>query len=47
MVNELESNDFDYTKVEKSLEEKVDSPFDPENYFKNFKREGTKWVHYK
>tara|TARA_R100000742_G_C4171812_1_gene9829 strand:- start:152 stop:370 length:219 start_codon:yes stop_codon:yes gene_type:complete len=42
MVNELESNDFDYTKVEKSLEEKVDSPFDPENYFKNFKREGTK-----
>ena len=42
MVKELESNDFDYTKAEKTLEDKLDSPFDPENYFKNFKREGTR-----
>ena len=32
----------DYNKIEKSLEDYVDSPFDPENYFKKFKREGTK-----
>jgi hypothetical protein len=33
--------------IEKSLEDYVDSSFDSENYFKKFKREGTKWVHYK
>ena len=42
-ANKLDSNDFDYNKVEKSLEDYVDSPFDSENYFnKSFKREGTK-----
>ena len=32
----------DYYMIEKSLEDYVDSPFDSENYFKKFKREGTK-----
>jgi len=44
MIKELEDNDFDYNKVEKTLEDYVDSPFDPENYFKKkfIKREGTR-----
>ena len=42
-LNKTVENDFDYNKIEKSLEDYVDSPFDPENYFnKSFKREGTK-----
>jgi hypothetical protein len=32
----------DYNMIEKSLEDYVDSSFDSENYFKKFKREGTK-----
>lgn len=44
-ANKLNSNDFDYNKIEKTLEDYVDSPNDPENIFKNFKKmkaEGTK-----
>ena len=42
-LNQTVENDFDYNKIEKSLEDYVDSPFDSENYFnKSFKREGTK-----
>lgn len=31
--------DLDYNEIEKTLEEYVNSQYDPENYF--FKREGT------
>ena len=44
-ANKQNSNDFDYNKIEKTLEDYVDSPNDPENFFKNFKKikaEGTK-----
>tara|TARA_Y100001963_G_scaffold139144_1_gene204690 strand:+ start:54 stop:272 length:219 start_codon:yes stop_codon:yes gene_type:complete len=42
-ANKLDSNDFDYNKVEKSLEDYVDSPFDSENFLrKSLNREGTK-----
>ena len=35
----LESNDFDFNEIEKDWQKVIDSPFDPENYFKP---EGTK-----
>ena len=42
-ANKLDSNDFDYNKVEKSLEDYVDSPFDSENFLrKSLNKEGTK-----
>ena len=44
-LKKLMGEDFDYNKIEKSLEDYVDSPNDPENFFKNFKKikaEGTK-----
>ena len=41
MINELEDNDFDYNSKERNLEDCIDSPFDPENYF-IYKKEGTK-----
>mgnify|MGYP004413773279 CR=1 FL=1 len=47
IVKEPDFVDKDYNMIEKSLEDYVDSSFDSENYFKKFKREGTKWVHYK
>ena len=44
-ANKLDSDDFDYNKVEKTLEDYVDSPNYPENFFKNYKKikaEGTR-----
>ena len=41
---EWENEEIDYNMIEKSLSEMINSPFDPENYFK---KEGTIWVHYK
>ena len=35
---EEENEELDYNMIEKSLTDVVDSPYDPENYFK---REGT------
>jgi len=35
------SKDLDFNEIEKSLEEIINSPYDPENYFKP---EGTEWV---
>jgi len=35
----MEKNNIDYNEIEKSLEEMINSPYDPENYF--FKPEGT------
>ena len=35
---EWKTEDIDYNMIEKSLTDIVDSPYDPENYFK---REGT------
>ena len=35
---EWETEELDYNMIEKSLSEMINSPFDPENYFK---REGT------
>ena len=42
IVKEPDFKGTDYNMIEKSLEDYVDSPFDSENYFKKFKREGTK-----
>ena len=42
IVKEPDFVDKDYNMIEKSLEDYVDSSFDSENYFKKFKREGTK-----
>ena len=41
-LKKLMGEDFDYNKIEKSLEDKLDSPYDPENYFKKMKAEGTR-----
>ena len=38
-LRNLESNDFDFNEIEKNWQELINSPYDPENYFK---REGTK-----
>ena len=35
---EWETEEIDYNMIEKSLSEMINSPFDPENYFK---KEGT------
>ena len=35
---EWENEEIDYNMIEKSLSEMINSPFDPENYFK---KEGT------
>lgn len=37
----MENEDLDYNELEKSLEDYVNSPYDPENYFR---REGTDWA---
>jgi hypothetical protein len=34
-----ENEELDYNEIEKSLQDIINSPYDPENYFK---REGTK-----
>jgi len=36
----MEENNIDYNEIEKSLEDMINSPYDPENYFKP---EGTIW----
>ena len=38
-LRKLEDNDFDYNNIEKDWQKLINSPFDPENYFKP---EGTK-----
>ena len=43
-----ENEEIDYNMIEKSIADFVDNKNDIENYFNwDFKREGTKWVHYK
>jgi len=37
----MENENIDYNEIEKSLEDIINSPYDPENYFKP---EGTIWV---
>ena len=36
--NTMEEEELDYNIIEKTIEEIINSPYDPENYFK---REGT------
>ena len=42
IVKEPDFVDKDYNMIEKSISDFVDNKNDPENYFKKFKREGTK-----
>ena len=39
MIRDLEDNDYDFNEIEKNWQELINSPYDPENYFKP---EGTK-----